>query len=88
MHSYPPSTPIDDFCSSDQRFAIHCFQLSRHRDHLVDLLSLPISGRLRDLHPIDNAHAEHTQLPMAEARGFGHNLVNCFYLFFSCHNSV
>jgi len=26
----------------------------------VDLLSLPISGRLRDLHPIDNAHAEHT----------------------------
>ena len=53
--------PIDDFCSSDQRFAIHCFQLSRHRDHLVDLLSLPISGRLRDLHPIDNAHAEHTQ---------------------------
>lgn len=71
MHSYPPSTPIDDFCSSDQRFAIHCFQLSRHRDHLVDLLSLPISGRLRDLHPIDNAHAEHTQLPMDEARGLG-----------------
>ncbi len=43
-----------------QSFAIRFFQLPCHHDHLAVSLSLPVSGQLRDSHPIENAHAEHT----------------------------
>lgn len=48
------------FCTSDQGFALRFFQHTCHHAYLAVSYTLPFSGRARDLHPIDNAHARHT----------------------------
>ena len=53
---------ICDFCSSDQRFAYSFLQiLPRDRHPCCSAIHFPLSGHVRDLHPLERAHGAQTQ---------------------------
>lgn len=51
-----------DFCPSDQRFAYGFFQISLRDEHPCRLaIHFPLSGYVRDFHPLEFAHAGQTK---------------------------
>lgn len=53
---------ICDFCPSDQRFAYSFFQILPHDKHpCCSAIHFPLSGHVRDLHPLEFAHAGQTK---------------------------
>ncbi len=53
---------ICDFCPSDQRFAYSFLQIPPHDGHpCCSAIHFPLSGRVRDLHPLERAHGAQTQ---------------------------
>ena len=55
-----PSQPslICDFCPSDQRFAYSFFQIPSRDGHpCCSAIHFPLSGRVRDFHPLERAMA-------------------------------
>ena len=53
---------ICDFCPSDQRFACSFFQISPRDEHpCCSAIHFPLSGRARDLHPLERAHGAQTK---------------------------
>ena len=59
-HSKP--SLICDFCPSDQRFAYSFLQiLPRDRHPCCSAIHFPLSGHVRDLHPLERAHGAQTQ---------------------------
>ena len=57
---------ICDFCPSDQRFAYNFLQIPPHDGHpCCSAIHFPLSGHVRDLHPLERAHGAQTKrLPM------------------------
>ena len=53
---------ICDFCPSDQRFAYSFLQILPHDRHpCCSAIHFPLSGRVRDFHPLERAHGAQTQ---------------------------
>ena len=53
---------VCDFCSSDQRFAYSFLQILPHDRHpCCSAIHFPLSGHVRDLHPLERAHGAQTQ---------------------------
>ncbi len=53
---------IRDFCPSDQRFAYSFLQIPPRDEHpCCPAIYFPLSGRIRDLHPLERAHDAQTQ---------------------------
>ena len=52
---------ICDFCPSDQRFAYSFLQILPHDRHpCCSAIHFPLSGHVRDLHPLERAHGAQT----------------------------
>ena len=61
---------ICDFCPSDQRFAYSFLQIPSHDGHpCCSAIHFPLSGRVRDFHPLERAHGAQTK----ERTGLYHN---------------
>ena len=53
---------ICDFCPSDRRFAYSFLQIPPHDRHpCCSAIYFPLSGRIRDLHPLERAHGARTR---------------------------
>ena len=53
---------ICDFCPSDQRFAYSFFQIPSRDGHpCCSAIHFPLSGRVRDFHPLERAHGAQTK---------------------------
>ena len=53
---------ICDFCPSDQSFAYSFLQIPSHDGHpYCSAIHFPLSGRVRDLHPLERAHGAQTK---------------------------
>ena len=53
---------ICDFCPSDQRFAYNFLQIPPHDGHpCCSAIHFPLSGHVRDLHPLERAHGAQTK---------------------------
>ena len=53
---------ICDFCPSDQRFAYSFLQIPSHDGHpCCSAIHFPLSGRVRDFHPLERAHGAQTK---------------------------
>ena len=53
---------ICDFCPSSQRFAYSFLQISPHDEHpCCSAIHFPLSGHVRDLHPLERAHGAQTK---------------------------
>ena len=53
---------ICDFCPSDQRFAYSFLQIPPRDGHpCCSAIHFPLSGRVRDLHPLERAHGAQTE---------------------------
>ena len=51
-----------DFCPSDQRFAYSFLQIPPRDGHpCCSAIHFPLSGRVRDLHPLERAHGAQTE---------------------------
>ena len=51
-----------DFCPSDQRFAYSFLQIPPHDGHpCCSAIHFPLSGRVRDLHPLERTHGAQTE---------------------------
>ena len=58
--SYP--SLICDFCPSDRRFAYSFLQILPHDRHpCCSAIHFPLSGHVRDLHPLERAHGAQTK---------------------------
>ena len=56
---------ICDFCSSYQRFAYSFLQILPHGRHpCCSAIHFPLSGRVRDFHPLERAHGAQTKSPV------------------------
>ncbi len=67
---------ICGFCPSDQRFAYSFFQILSHDKHpCCSAIHFPLSGHVRDLHPLEFTHAGQTEkgtLKFQRSTGGGH----------------
>ena len=53
---------ICDFCPSDQSFAYSFLQIPSHDGHpYCSAIHFPLSGRVRDFHPLERAHGAQTK---------------------------
>ena len=53
---------ICDFYPSDQRFAYSFLQIPSHDEHpCCSAIHFPLSGRVRDFHPLERAHGAQTK---------------------------
>ncbi len=70
---------ICDFCPSDQRFAYSFLQIPPRDGHpCCSAIHFPLSGHVRDLHPLERAHGAQTKiLP-------GTNRATQNFIFFHC----
>ena len=56
---------ICDFCPSDQSFAYSFLQIPSHDGHpYCSAIHFPLSGRVRDFHPLERAHGAQTKSPV------------------------
>ena len=66
---------ICDFCPSDRSFAYSFLQIPSHDGHpFCSAIHFPLSGRVRDFHPLERAHGAQTKNR------------NCFLKCTSCHS--
>ena len=78
---------VCDFCPSDQRFAIRLPSDSTSRWTPLSLaIHFPLSGCVRDFHPLDYAHAGRTRkgLSYFSMRGWLNQVFIGFYLSLGC----
>ena len=56
---------ICDFCPSDRSFAYSFLQIPSHDGHpYCSAIHFPLSGRVRDFHPLERAHGAQTKSPV------------------------
>ena len=59
---------ICDFCPSDRSFAYSFLQIPSHDGHpYCSAIHFPLSGHVRDLHPLERAHGAQTKSGAAHA---------------------
>ena len=81
-----------DFCPSDQRFAYSFLQIPPRDGHpCCSAIHFPLSGRVRDLHPLERAHGAQTKKSSLTGRSFVYSLrvptlwgLSYFIAFYSC----
>ena len=61
---------ICDFCPSDRSFAYSFLQIPSHDGHpCCSAIHFPLSGRVRDFHPLERAHGAQTKKEVASIDG-------------------
>ena len=69
---------ICDFCPSDRSFAYSFLQIPSHDGHpYCSAIHFPLSGRVRDLHPLEHAHGAQTKIRRQTSPPY-----NSFYLIY------